>query len=56
MKQRDRLLALALADGLLLFGSYNVQFRSHLQRWSGLTYSISLLIAFWLFASYLLGR
>ena len=56
MKQRYHLLGMALVDGLLLLGSYNVQFWSRLQRWPGLTWSISLLIAFWLFVSYLLGR
>jgi exopolysaccharide biosynthesis polyprenyl glycosylphosphotransferase len=56
MKQRYDLLGMAMADGLLLLGSYNVQFWSRLQHWPGLNRSISLLIAFWLFVSYLLGR
>ena len=44
LKQRWLMLGLALADGLLLLGSYNLMYWQQFQRWVGLTSSIATLI------------
>lgn len=50
------MLSLALGDGLLLLGIYNLLFWHRFGRWAGLTGSIGTLIVVWLGSSYLLGR
>jgi exopolysaccharide biosynthesis polyprenyl glycosylphosphotransferase len=56
LKQRWLMLGLALGDGLLLLGFYNLMYWQQFQRWAGLTSSITTLILCWLGSSYLLGR
>jgi exopolysaccharide biosynthesis polyprenyl glycosylphosphotransferase len=56
LQQRWLMLGLALGDGLLLLGSYNLLFWQRFGRWAGLTGSIGALVLAWLGASYLLGR
>jgi exopolysaccharide biosynthesis polyprenyl glycosylphosphotransferase len=54
--QRRLLLALALLDGVLLAGAYNLLFWRSFQSWPGLTPSVLVLILLWVGSSYLLGR
>jgi exopolysaccharide biosynthesis polyprenyl glycosylphosphotransferase len=56
LQQRWLMLSLALGDGLLLLGFYNLLFWHRFDRWPGLTSSIGTLILLWLGCSYLLGR
>jgi exopolysaccharide biosynthesis polyprenyl glycosylphosphotransferase len=56
LQQRWLMLSLALGDGLLLLGFYNLLFWHRFDRWPGLTSSIGMLILLWLGCSYLLGR
>ena len=56
LKQRRLMLGLALGDGLLLLGFYNLMYWQQFERWVGLTSSIATLILCWLGSSYLLGR
>ena len=56
LRQRRKLLGLAIFDGLLIFAAYNALFRRLFHQWPGLTTSLVALIALWVGASYLLGR
>ena len=56
LQQRWLMLSLALGDGLLLLGFYNLLFWHRFGGWAGLTGSIGALILVWLGSSYLLGR
>ncbi len=56
LRQRRKLLGLAIFDGLLIFAAYNALFLRLFHQWPGLTTSLVALIALWVGASYLLGR
>ena len=56
LRQRRKLLGLAIFDGLLIFAAYNALFQRLFHQWPGLTTSLVALIALWVGASYLLGR
>jgi len=56
LRQRRKLLGLAIFDSLLIIAAYNGLFLRLFHKWAGLTTSVGVLIALWVGASYLLGR
>ena len=56
LQQRWTLLGLALLDGALLTGFYNLLFWRRFDRWAGITGSVVSVVIIWLGTSYLLGR
>lgn len=56
LKQRLLLLSLAIVDGLLSIGAYNVLYWHRFGVWPGVTTSVAMLTGMWLATSYLLGR
>ena len=56
LRQRRKLLGLAIFDSLLIIAAYNGLFLRLFHKWAGLTTTVGVLIALWVGASYLLGR
>jgi exopolysaccharide biosynthesis polyprenyl glycosylphosphotransferase len=56
LRQRRKLLGLAIFDSLLIIAAYNGLFLRLFHKWAGLTTTVGVLIALWVGTSYLLGR